>query len=129
MSDQCCDSVRAWFDAFNSHDIHAMLSVMAPDVCLEPLRGVVGPYRGHTGARQMFADLERRLGRPHEAMTVEQIKPVDGGRVLMQGRMPDGTPFVALHDFDDEGRIAAVRHYLSDEATLRQIGVLDPDGG
>jgi ketosteroid isomerase-like protein len=128
MTDPGCENVRAWFDAFNSHDTDAMLGVMAQDVRVEPLRVVKGPYDGHAGVRQMLVDLERRLGRPHESLAVDEIKVVDAGRVLMQGRMPDGTPFVALHDLDDDGQIATVRHYLSDEATLRRIGVLDPEG-
>lgn len=127
MSDPGLDSVRTWFDAFNAHDVDAMLQVMAPDVRVEPVRVLSGPYHGHAGVRRMFADVEQRLGRQTDALTIDDVKAIGDGRVLMRGRAPDGTSFTAVHELDDEGRILTARHYLSDEATLWQIGVLGTD--
>jgi ketosteroid isomerase-like protein len=124
-----CSAVRAWFEAFNRHDLDGMLSLMAEDVRIEPIRVLLGHYHGHEGVRRMFLDLERRLGRPPGELTITEIRKLHRGSVLMVGRTPDRTVFAALHDFNDRGQIAAVRHYLTDEETLTYIGRLDPDGG
>ena len=56
--------VRAVYDAFARRDIEAMLDYLAPD-CELYLEGTArvagreGPYRGHDGMREYFADVER----------------------------------------------------------------------
>jgi hypothetical protein len=127
MEDAECTSVRLWFEAFNRHDLDGMLSLMAEDVRVEPVRVVTGGYNGHEGVRRMFEDVEQRLGRPPQGLAIDEIRSIRPHRVLMLGRAPDETGFAALHDFDEDGRIATVRHYLTDEQTLHQIGLLDPD--
>jgi hypothetical protein len=129
VEDPECAAVRVWFEAFNRHDVDAMLSLMADDVRVDPIRVLLGHYYGHEGVRRMFIDLERRLGRPHDELTVTEIRKLHRGSVLMVGRTPDRTVFAALHDFNARGQIAVARHYLTDEETLGYIGRLDPDGG
>jgi ketosteroid isomerase-like protein len=56
--------VRAIYDAFARRDIDGMLAHLAPD-CELHLEGTAraagreGPYRGHDGMRDYFADVER----------------------------------------------------------------------
>jgi ketosteroid isomerase-like protein len=56
--------VRAIYAAFNARDLEAVLAHLAPD-CELDLRGTAavigreGPYRGHDGMREYFADVER----------------------------------------------------------------------
>jgi ketosteroid isomerase-like protein len=58
------DAVRAIYDAFARRDLDAALEHVAPDCELhvEGTASVVGrdgPYRGHEGMREYFADVER----------------------------------------------------------------------
>lgn len=57
-------AVRAVYDAFARRDIDAALAHMDPEIALHlrgtgELAGHDGPYRGHDGAREYFADLAR----------------------------------------------------------------------
>ncbi|MBJ7455667.1 MAG: SpoIIE family protein phosphatase [Thermoleophilia bacterium] len=57
-------AVRAVYDAFARRDMEAALAHMDPAIELHlratgELAGRDGPYRGHDGAREYFADLER----------------------------------------------------------------------
>ena len=56
--------VRAIYDAFARRDVAGMLDYLSADCELDfagtaRLAGRTGPYRGHDGAREYFADVER----------------------------------------------------------------------
>jgi ketosteroid isomerase-like protein len=58
------DVVRAIYDAFARRDVEGAISYVSPDCELDlagtaRLAGRTGPYRGHDGFRQYFADVER----------------------------------------------------------------------
>jgi SnoaL-like domain len=120
-----CAVVRAWFDTFNGRDVDAMLESTAPDVMFEPLRLLRGGYDGHDGVKRWSADAQGMLGGEPGVIAVDEIRTVGSGRVLLTGKLPGHTPFAALHEFDDSGRIVAMRHYLSDAQTMESIGLLD----
>ena len=69
--------VAALFEAWNRGEIEGVLPFLSEDAEMEPVRaqleGIV--YRGHEGARKLYADLEEEW----EGLTfdVEEIKEVD----------------------------------------------------
>ena len=80
------DVVRAIYDAFAARDLEAALEFVAPD-CEIHLEGTArrvgreGPYHGHDGMRQYFADVERYW---HElAVHAEDFRVIPGSVVVM----------------------------------------------
>jgi ketosteroid isomerase-like protein len=80
------DVVRAIYAAFAARDIEGALDFIAPD-CEIHLEGTAsaagrtGPYRGHDGLRQYFADVEKVW---HELeVHAEDYRTVPGSVVVM----------------------------------------------
>lgn len=83
------DVVRRMFDAFSERDVDALMTVLHPDVVFishatAELAGRKGPYRGHEGIRQYFADVEL-------VWDALEVDPVDfraaAGSVVIFGRV------------------------------------------
>lgn len=94
------DTVRAIYDAFARRDVEGALAHIAEDVEFMAtgtisLVGRDGPYRGHDGVRQYFAD----AAAVWEELTLyaEDFRAAAGG-VIVFGRVEgtaDGKPFAA----------------------------------
>jgi ketosteroid isomerase-like protein len=95
---QDIDVVRAIYAAFNARDVEAVLACLAPD-CELDLRGTAavvnrqGPYRGHDGMREYFADVERAW----DALTIhaDDYRAIPGS-VIVMGQVDarlEGQPF------------------------------------
>lgn len=116
-------TVRRWFDAFNSRDLEAMLACMHPHVDFHPLRlhGLEGPYHGHTGVREWFAELQKL--EHHHRIELAQTSGIGSGRIIAAGTLTAADPggpasFWALERLE-QGLIVAARHHLSDHFHMR----------
>ena len=77
--------VQAIYDAFARRDLNGMSELLAPDVVmhLEGTRdraGREGPYRGHAGVRQYFADVDSVWDGLE--LHADDIRAVSGGAVV-----------------------------------------------
>ena len=83
---QDIEVVRGIYDAFNARDVEAALPFVSED-CELDLRGTAarigrpGPYRGHAGLREYFADVERTW----EELTIhaEDFRAIPGSVIVM----------------------------------------------
>ena len=119
----------AFVDAFNRRDAEALIATCDPAVEFQPtvLVGARRVYTGHEGIRRWVEDLA--------ASTVQHRSTVLGVRILRDGRFAvfaeldtgDGgaTPAAMVARLGDSGLIVEARGYLSDEALLERLGVLE----
>jgi ketosteroid isomerase-like protein len=83
---QDIEVVRAIYTAFNARDVEAAIACLAPD-CELDLRGTAavigreGPYLGHAGMREYFADVERAW----EELTIQadDFRAIPGSVIVM----------------------------------------------
>lgn len=115
-------------EAFNARDLDGMLRLVDPAVVFHPLRlgGLRGPYRGHDGVREWFAQLERL--RQEHRIVLSEARSVGDGQVFAAGSLslrgePDVCPFCALHRLDG-GLIVAAHHYLTDPDMIERLGLI-----
>ena len=84
MGDRLAEA-RANIDAFNRRDIDAIVESFAPDVEWWPLRSATeGPYRGHDGIREWFADTAEQF--EYIRATVDAVRE-DGDTVVVTGEL------------------------------------------
>jgi ketosteroid isomerase-like protein len=115
-------------EAFNARDLDELLSCLADDVDLEPLRlgGLERRYRGHDGVRDWFAQL--RLWRHEHRIALSEVHAVDEVTVIASGSLSlhgDAgiAPFCGLHRIE-QGLIVDVREYLTEPEMIERLGVL-----
>ncbi|MEW5743016.1 MAG: nuclear transport factor 2 family protein [Myxococcota bacterium] len=108
---------RAWLDAFNRHDVDALVALYAEDAthtspkirALHPDTG--GKLRGRAALKAWWEDANRRLpGLRYEATAVT----ANDERVFLEylRHAPDGPPLPVAEVFDVKGgRIVASRVY------------------
>lgn len=78
-------TVRAIYEAFERRDLDAALTHLAADVEFQlpatgGLAGREGPYRGHAGVREYFADAERVWS--ELVLHAEDIRAASGGVIV-----------------------------------------------
>jgi ketosteroid isomerase-like protein len=84
------EQARRHIDAFNRRDIDTILESFAPDVEWWPLRSATeGPYRGHDGIREWFADTAEQF--EYIRATVDEVRErghavVASGTLHVKGR-------------------------------------------
>jgi ketosteroid isomerase-like protein len=85
-------TARRAADAFNARDIEAYVAELDPDAEVESLRAQLEGkrYRGHDGAREMFADFEEDW--EYLRLVIEEAREADEqvvllGRLQAQGRV------------------------------------------
>ena len=83
-------TVRKAFDAFVRRDVDALLAIMDPEVefaapVTQALVGRPGPYRGHEGVREYFADVAKAW--EELEVFLHEYHESDDGRVLVVGRV------------------------------------------
>ena len=83
--EQNIETVQRWFEGMRRGKLE--IALYAPDVRIDNLKGfpITGPYHGHDGVRQWFADLFEVID--GFALEVEEIVPLDDDRVLTTQRL------------------------------------------
>lgn len=79
-NDDAAALVRAFFDAFNRHDLDAVVGVYAPDALLES-SDFDAPRHGREGARRTYAELFAALPTVHDEL---KSIVVDGASVAVE---------------------------------------------
>jgi ketosteroid isomerase-like protein len=119
--------IRRWSDAINARDKDALLELAHPDIELHTLQlGVSGRYSGREGVAKWMAELAD--WDPGHRVRVEQIRTLQSGRIAVFGTiMIEGEPSSAysLVARVEDGKVAEMRSFPSDEDTLDKLGELD----
>ncbi len=117
-----------WVQAFNARDLDDMLSCLAEEVELHPLRlgGAAVRYRGHAGVRAWF----ERMAQAYidYRVMLDQTRELGGGKVLASGSLSVGDelhvgPFCALHQVQS-GLIVDARQYVSEPDMIERVGLI-----
>jgi hypothetical protein len=120
--------VRRWAQAVNERDLDTLTAESDPGIDVYPLQiaTVGGLYSGHDGLRRWLDDANAtNIGYRVELVGIRTIG--DGrvalfGQVLVEGKVISPYSMIATAK---DGKIAAMRSYLSDEETMRQLKLID----
>jgi ketosteroid isomerase-like protein len=118
--------VRSWGEALNQRDLDTLLELSTEDVICDPLQiSVSGRYEGHDGVRRWMREVTTHD--PGHRVATQRLATVGDDRVAMFGELVmEGravSPYTMVTVLRD-GKVAAMRSYLTDEATLTQLGLL-----
>jgi hypothetical protein len=120
-------SVRQWARAVNERDRDTLVARSHPQVDCYPLQiaTVSGHYQGHDGLRRWIDDMVASdIGHHVEFVGIRTLP--DGrvalfGTVLVEGK--EISPYSLIATVRD-GKVAAMRSYLSDEETMEHLKLL-----
>ena len=118
--------VRRWAEAIIDRDVATVLNLSHPDIECQPLRlQWPGVYRGRAGLVNWMLDL---VVVPNgDRVSIERVERISPERVAVFGTMQIEdkavSPYTAVAIVRD-GKVAAVRSYLSDEPTMERLGLL-----
>lgn len=104
-----------------------MLNLAHPDIECQPLKlSSRGVYRGHVGLSDWVAG--ELIGSPTEAhVHIKRVQTLSPERVAVFGTVQNDRREVcpyALVAIVRDGKVAAMRSYLSDELTMERFGLL-----
>jgi ketosteroid isomerase-like protein len=129
------DTVHRLFDAFNSRDPEAGLTLLSPEIVFEPVSSVVmndgEPYRGHEGVRRYLHDVAEHW----QTLTVHPVQiRAAGTAVVALGQVSGlglGGPLVDapttwVFKFKDE--LVVHVQVFSDERLARQALERETEG-
>jgi hypothetical protein len=121
------DIARRWADALNERDVDAMLALSTEDVDCDPLQiSVSGRYIGHEGVRRWMREVTTHD--PGHYVDVKRLATIGEDRVaifgelVMHGKVV--SPYTMVTIVEDR-KVAVMRSYLTDEDTLRTLGLLE----
>jgi ketosteroid isomerase-like protein len=131
MSEQNVELLRRWFEAFNAHDIEAVIALCDPSgVLISAFAAVSGAvYRGHDGMRRYFGDLGNAWG---DDLRLEPEAYFDLGEHTLtfsvaQGRGRHSGAEVEMSHAQvvrwRDGLIVYQKGYAHREEALRDLGV------
>jgi ketosteroid isomerase-like protein len=120
--------VRRWAQAVNARDLDALAADSDPAIDVYPLQiaTVSGHYTGHEGLRRWIADaIASNIGYKVEFLAIRTL--LDGrvalfGHVYVEGKTI--SPYSMIASIKD-GKVTAMRSYLSDEETMRHLKLID----
>jgi ketosteroid isomerase-like protein len=119
--------VRQWARAVNDRDRDALVASSHPDIDCYPLQiaTVSGHYQGHEGMRRWIDHMVASdIG---HVVEFRGIRTLADGRVALFGAVfvegKEISPYSLIATLRD-GRVAAMRSYLSDEATMEHLKLL-----
>jgi hypothetical protein len=119
--------VRLWATAVNDRDADALIARSHPSIDIYPLQiaNVSGHYEGHDGMRRWLDDMVASdIG--HNVNFVG-IRSLPDGRVALFGTVcvegKEISPYSMIATLRD-GKVAAMRSYLSDEETMEHLKLL-----
>jgi ketosteroid isomerase-like protein len=133
MSQENVDVARRWADAIRRGDLAE--SLWAPDLEIVNAKGwaLEATYHGYEGLRRWWSDLEEAFS--DLAMEVEEIRPVDGDRLLTVQRFVGhfrqtgirfDAPWASVLTLKG-GRITHVVGYVSKRRALQAVGLSEQD--
>jgi ketosteroid isomerase-like protein len=119
--------IRRWATAVNERDRDALVSYSHPEIDCYPLQiaTVSGHYQGHDGMRRWLDDMDASdIGHHVRAVGIRTL--ADGrialfGVLLVEGK--EISPYSMIATIRD-GKVAAMRSYLSDEETMEHLKLL-----
>lgn len=118
---------RGFVDAFNDRDADALIELAHPRIVLRPtaLMGHRRTYHGHAGLRRWIAEIVA-TGTNFQ-VHIREIRPMRPGGFLVLSKLrvddeliTDSAMIASVH----EDKIIEAHGYLSDEAMLTQIGLI-----
>jgi ketosteroid isomerase-like protein len=120
--------VRRWAQAINERDVDTLAAESDPAIDVYPLQiaTVSGHYTGHDGLRRWLDDANAsNIGYQVEFLGLRTLP--DGrvalfGQVQLEGR--EISPYSMIATVKD-GKVTAMRSYLSDEETMRHLKLID----
>jgi ketosteroid isomerase-like protein len=119
--------VRSWAQAINDRDVDALAAQSDPAIDVYPLQiaTVSGHYTGHDGLRRWLDDANAsNIGYQVEFVG---IRTLADGRVALFGQVhvegAEISPYSMIATVRD-GKVAAMRSYLSDEETMRHLKLI-----
>jgi hypothetical protein len=119
--------VRVWAQAINERDMDVLVASSDPGVDVYPLQiaTVSGHYSGHDGLRRWLDDANAtNIGYQVEFVgirTIDEERVALFGQVYVEGKAI--SPYSMIATVRD-GKIAAMRSYLSDEETMEHLKLL-----
>jgi len=119
--------VRLWATAVNARDAEALVSYSHPDIDSYPLQvaKVSGHYSGHEGMRRWLGDME--ASDTGHNVRATGIRTLPDGRVALFGQLlvegKEISPYSLIATLRD-GKVVAMRSYLSDEETMEHLKLL-----
>jgi ketosteroid isomerase-like protein len=122
--------LRQGVAALNRRDTDGLLSILHPDVRLEPLRAVHDGtvYTGHQGLLDWLADMTEDW--EHQSVELEDVRALASGEALVEAVLhiryrgsgvEVAAPGAWLCDFRD-GLVSRVRFYRDSAAALQASG-------
>lgn len=120
------ETVRRWADAINARDLATLLELAHPDIECQPLQIVVrGSFQGRAGVRRWMEEIAADDLGHH--VRIERVRSTSPGRAVLLGTVflhgEEVAPYALAVQVRD-GRVAAMRSYLTDEPTLDKLGLL-----
>jgi ketosteroid isomerase-like protein len=118
---------KRYVDSYNDRDLDAMLGVLDENVVTYPLPLFgFGPYRGHAGVREWWAEMEG--SRAQYEVVVREVRQIGPDRVAVLGELHSGSgmllgPWAVLVEISN-GLIVESHSYLIDADTLVELGLL-----
>jgi hypothetical protein len=119
--------VRQWARSVNERDRDTLVALSHPDIDSYPLQiaTVSGHYQGHDGVRRWIDDMVASdIGHQVEFIG---IRTLADGRVALFGALfvegKEISPYSLIATLR-EGKVAGMRSYLSDEATMEHLKLL-----
>ena len=120
------DLIERWTRAVDDRDVDTLRDLAHSDIECQPLKLTGdGAYTGHDGIALWIQD--RTAQAPSVRVRLERVVVLSDERVAAFGTVELGgtdlSPY-AVVAIAREGKIAKIRSYLSDEATMDRLGLL-----
>ena len=130
MSEKNIEIARRMLDAFNAHDVEALVELTSPDCLIVAQRsGIEGEFRGHDGVRR-WAEGYFEIA-PDARVVTKRVLAADGDRVVVLGRQmgtasmggaPIDAPLAGVAELE-AGLVKSLRAYPSHAEALDAAGL------
>ena len=91
MSQENVETVHRFVDAFQAHDVGALIELFSPDCEIVALRSAFeGPFRGRDGVRRWAESVYEAA--PDSGFVAERVIPARNERVVVLGRQTGHGP-------------------------------------
>ena len=132
VPEQNVETARAFTEAFNAHDIEALISCCDPEIEFDSTFAAVGGnvYHGHDGMRRWHRDLQEAWGAGirSEPEAIFDLGPQMLVFTVLHGRGRQSgadveLPVATVVRFSPAGLIVYYRAFIHREDALRELGV------
>lgn len=122
---------REFAEAFNERDVEGLVERSASDCVIVAQRSATeGPYTGHDGVRRWAQGYYKLV--PDVRITLDRVRQLEDGRVLVLGRQSGTTALAATFDaplalvVEFDGRLMrAITTYATRAKALEALGVVE----